>query len=62
VSSSPTYSDGLRHLKAVKLSQSKTGGKHKNSENDEKVGKITGQGLSYNNNDGNIIITIIVTI
>jgi hypothetical protein len=47
MSSSPTDLDGLRRLMALITSESETGDKVKNSEEDKKVGKRTGQGLLY---------------
>jgi hypothetical protein len=46
-SSSPTDFDGLRRLMALITSESLTGVKVKNSEEDKRVGKTTGQGLLY---------------
>jgi hypothetical protein len=49
MSSTPTDSDGLRPLIRVtsKTSESETGAKDKNLDDDERAGKITGQGLLY---------------
>jgi hypothetical protein len=45
--STPTDLDVLRRLTALKTSESETGAKDKNSEDNERVGKTTGQGLLY---------------
>jgi hypothetical protein len=47
MSSTPADLDGLRLLIALKPSESETGAKDKNSEDDEKVGKTAEQGLFY---------------
>jgi hypothetical protein len=45
ISSSPTDLDGLRRLIALITSESETDAEFKNSEDDKRVGKTTGQGL-----------------
>jgi hypothetical protein len=47
MTSSPTDLDGLRRLMALITSESETDAKVKNSEEDKRVGKTTGQGLLY---------------
>jgi hypothetical protein len=47
MSSTPRDLDSLRCLIAFKTSDSKSGAKDKNSEDDKMVGKIIGQGLLY---------------
>jgi hypothetical protein len=43
--STPTHLDVLGRLTALKISESETGAKDKNSEDDESVGETTGKGL-----------------
>jgi hypothetical protein len=45
--STPTVLHGLRHLVALITSESETDAKGKNSEDNKRVGKTTGQGLLY---------------
>jgi hypothetical protein len=45
MSSTPADLDDLRRLITLKTSESETGAKDKNPEDDERVGKTTGQGL-----------------
>jgi hypothetical protein len=47
ISSSPTDLDGLRRLIALTTSESVTGAKGKNSEDDKRAGKSAGHGLLY---------------
>jgi hypothetical protein len=47
MSSCPTSLDDLRCLMALIISESETGAKVKNSEEDKRLGKTTGQGLLY---------------
>jgi hypothetical protein len=47
MSLTPADLDGLRRLIALKTSESETGAKDKNSEDDKRVGKTAGQGLLY---------------
>jgi hypothetical protein len=41
--STPTDLDGLRRLIALNISESETGGRDKNLEDDERMGKNTGR-------------------
>jgi hypothetical protein len=47
MSSTPSGLDSLRCLIALETSDSETGAKDKNSEDEEMAGKTTGQGLLY---------------
>jgi hypothetical protein len=47
--SSSTDLDGLRRLRALKLSESNIGDKDRNSEDDERVRKTPGGGFLHNN-------------
>jgi hypothetical protein len=43
MSSTPRDLEGIRCLITIKISESETGGKDINSEDDERIGKTTGQ-------------------
>jgi hypothetical protein len=49
ISSTPTDLDGLKHLVALRTSESEIEAEGKNSQNSERLGKSTGHGLLYTN-------------